>query len=415
VKSLALLVTIGLCRPAFSQPQTSEDSYTRYELLEPASNSFQILYEVSAATPGSTHYYNTLRPGSEHTVAGVTDLATGKTLPWSVVSGLQARESGFTEADVATDYLKVKLAYAVPVGGEYRLLIDKTYKDPSSYFAEGDKITFTRSLSIRRNSVVLPKGYEVVYCNTPSQISLESDGRILASFVNPYPGPVQFTLEARRLTKAIVPQKPPTVNTQEQSGTGRDKSRARLGYSIPERAHQTREIVYFLQQPETHSFRLYHDYTETRVGVDRYLNVVRAGSKASSPSARNLDTGKELKVETLKGEQITARKIDIGEPVTPETEVVVIWFDPVRPGESTRLRIEETYTDPNRYLLSGEEFVWDRAFGRVFNDVVLPDGWFLTHSSIPCTLLSEADGRILLRFVNPRPDEIDVFIKGQRR
>jgi hypothetical protein len=319
------------------------------------------------------------------------------------------------EADAATEYLKVQLARPVPANSEYRLLIDKTYKDPSSYFTEGDKVVFSRSLSIPRNSVVLPRGYEIVHCNTPSQVILESDGRVLVSFLNTSPGPVQFRLEARKLRKAVAAPKPPAETLKEQAGAGRDKSRARVGYVIPERAHQTREIVYFLQQPETHSFRLYHDYTETRAGVDRYLNVVRAGSKASNPSARNLDSGKDLKVETLKGDQITARKIDIGEAVTPETEVVVIWFDPVRQGESVRLRIEETYTDPNRYLLWGEEFVWDRAFGRVFNDVVLPGGWLLTHSSIPCRVSAENDGRIRLRFVNPRPDEIDVFIKGQRR
>jgi hypothetical protein len=415
MRRTALFLVVPLCLPAFGQSQLSEDSYTRYELLDPASNSFRIYYEVSAATPGSAYYYNTLRPGSEHSVTVVTDLATGNRLSWTVVTGKQAREGGFMEADAATEYLKVQLARPVPANSEYRLLIDKTYKDPSSYFTEGDKVVFSRSLSIPRNSVVLPRGYEIVHCNTPSQVILESDGRVLVSFLNTSPGPVQFRLEARKLRKAVAAPKPPAETLKEQAGAGRDKSRARVGYVIPERAHQTREIVYFLQQPETHSFRLYHDYTETRAGVDRYLNVVRAGSKASNPSARNLDSGKDLKVETLKGDQITARKIDIGEAVTPETEVVVIWFDPVRQGESVRLRIEETYTDPTRYLLWGEEFVWDRAFGRVSNDVVLPEGWLLTHSSIPCTVSAEDDGRIRLRFVNPRPDEIDVFIKGQRR
>jgi hypothetical protein len=61
-----------------------------------------------------------------------------------------------------------------------------------------------------------------------------------------------------------------------------------------ERAHQDREIVYFLQQPETHAFRLYHDYTESRPGVDKYFNVVRAGSQVSDPSAYVLDTGEKL-------------------------------------------------------------------------------------------------------------------------
>src|SRR5262249_55480375 len=63
---------------------------------------------------------------------------------------------------------------------------------------------------------------------------------------------------------------------------------------LTERAHQDRDIVYFLQQPETHSFDLYHDYTESREGVDRYLNVVRKGSRASKPRALILDTGENL-------------------------------------------------------------------------------------------------------------------------
>ena len=46
---------------------------------------------------------------------------------------------------------------------------------------------------------------------------------------------------------------------------------------VSERAFQDREIVYFLKSPETHAFSLYHDYTETREGTDRYVNVVRAG------------------------------------------------------------------------------------------------------------------------------------------
>ena len=70
---------------------------------------------------------------------------------------------------------------------------------------------------------------------------------------------------------------------------------------LAERAHQDREIVYFLRDPDTHAFDLYHDYTEAREGVDKYLNVVRKGSTASNPQGRILDTGESLKVETLRG------------------------------------------------------------------------------------------------------------------
>ena len=184
---------------------------------------------------------------------------------------------------------------------------------------------------------------------------------------------------------------------------------------LAERAHQDREIVYFLREPDTHAFDLYHDYTETREGMDRYINVVRQGSTVANPGARILDTGEELKPEILKGEAITAARLDIGEPVRPDSEIVLIRFPPVARGASVRLRISETYTDPARYKVDGGELVWDRSFGRPRNAVVLPAGWMLTASSIPATVTTTEDGRIRLDFVNPRPDEIAVLIKAKKR
>jgi hypothetical protein len=184
---------------------------------------------------------------------------------------------------------------------------------------------------------------------------------------------------------------------------------------LAERAHQDREIVYFLREPDTHAFDLYHDYTETREGMDRYINVVRQGSTVANPGARLLDTGEELKPEILKGEAITAARLEIGEPVRPDSEIVLIRFPPVARGASVRLRISETYTDPARYKMEGDELVWDRSFGRPRNAVVLPAGWMLTASSIPATVSLTEDGRIRLDFVNPRPDEIAVLIKAKKR
>ena len=152
-----------------------------------------------------------------------------------------------------------------------------------------------------------------------------------------------------------------------------------------------------------------------RDGADKYLNVVRRGSTVSKPSARNLDTGEALKVETLKGEAITKAKIDIGEPVVADSEVVVIRFAPVVKGQSIRLRIEETYTDPARYAIVDGQLMWNRSFSRPRNDIVLPPGWRLTTSSIPATVSLTNDGRVRLAYVNPRPDSIDVFVKARRR
>jgi hypothetical protein len=187
---------------------------------------------------------------------------------------------------------------------------------------------------------------------------------------------------------------------------------------LSERAHQDREIVYFLRPPETHAFDLYHDYTESRPGVDRYLNVVRKGSSASAPKAQILDTGEALQVEVVKGSALPKTghgdDTDAAE-VTPDAEVVVIHFTPAPPSGSVRLRITETYTDPKSYRQEGDELVFDRTFGRPRNAVVLPAGWYLTASSIPALISETADGRIRLDFVNPRNDEIAVLIKAKRR
>lgn len=190
---------------------------------------------------------------------------------------------------------------------------------------------------------------------------------------------------------------------------------AALAARFAERAAQTRDIVYFLRQPETHTFDLYHDYTETREGADKYVNVVRAGSTASNPSAFILDTGEPLTTKFLKGEQITRAGLDIGDPVTPETEAVVIPFPAVKKGQSVRLRISETYTDSARYRVEGDELIWDRGFGRPTNTVVLPAGWYLAFSAVPATVSLTDDGRVRLDFVNPRLDEIQVLIVARRR
>jgi len=188
---------------------------------------------------------------------------------------------------------------------------------------------------------------------------------------------------------------------------------------LVERARQDREIVYFLNAPETHSFDLYHDYTEAREGIGKYLNVVRKGSTVSNPSARVLDTGEKLRVETLRGDAITRAGIDVKsevpDGVTSDTEGVVVRFTPVAKGSSVRLRISETYTDAARYGLEGEDLVFDRSLGRPRNAVVLPAGWYLTACSIPAAVSETADGRIRLDFVNPRPDEIDVLLRARRR
>ncbi len=381
--------------------QTEADAYTRYELLAPGSAKFRIVYDVTATTAGATYYFNPIRTGSIATDEHVSDRTTGKPLVFDVVGAAVARAGGVRVSDTTQQYIRVTLARPVPAaGGEARVLIDKTYEDAKSYFTDGTTIVFNRPLGIKRNAIVLPRGYELESCNYPSQILQEPDGRLAISFWNSTPAEAPLVLRAR-----------PVASLATGTGAVRSSVQARLS----ERAVQSREIVYFLQQPETHAFDLYHDYTESRAGTDHYINVVRAGSRVSNPSARNLDTGEPLPLEVLKGAAINSAKLDIGEAVTASTEIVVFRFSPVELGATTRLRMSETYTDSARYRLDGDELVWDRSFGRPANAVVLPAGWVLTNSAIPATLSTLPDGRLRLDFINPRPDDLAALITARRR
>jgi hypothetical protein len=184
---------------------------------------------------------------------------------------------------------------------------------------------------------------------------------------------------------------------------------------LSERAHQDRDIVYFLQEPETHSFALYHDYTESREGTDKYLNVVRSGSKVSNPSGKILDTGDALKVEVMTGAELKSIKIDPGEEkIAPGQQVVVFRFPPLKKGQSIRLRMSETYTAPDSYRLDGDELVFDRTLPRPRNSVVLPRGWYVTALSVPGVVRQTPDGLTRIDFVNGRPDSIAVLLKAKK-
>ena len=183
--------------------QTQADDYTRYELLDPSSASFRIVYEVTATTPGAKHFWNPIRKGSVASNESVSDPTNGKPLNFIEVSGAEAKANGLGNADLDTRYIQIELPRPVPKEGEIRLLIDKTYKDEKSYFTEEKTgfIVFSRSLGIKRNSVVLPAGYEVVSCNYPSQVVAEpgaAGARLRMSFMNIGPDAVSYVVKARR-------------------------------------------------------------------------------------------------------------------------------------------------------------------------------------------------------------------------
>jgi hypothetical protein len=212
VSLLAVVLAMFTAPEAFASPapgqeaskaprQTQADDYTRYELLAPDTAAFRIVYDVTATTPGARFFFNSIRKGSEGSGIAVHDLFSGSALRFEVVGGDQARLGGLPNADVEGQYIKVHLPRLVPDEGEVRLRIEKTYKDPASYFRDGDTIVFSRSLGINRNAIVLPAGYELVACNVPAQVLSEQDGRIVVSFINISPAAAPLRLRARPLAR----------------------------------------------------------------------------------------------------------------------------------------------------------------------------------------------------------------------
>lgn len=404
----------AIAYPTATGAQTETDEYTRYELLAPETASFKIYYEVTATTAGATSFYNLIRKGSEASDESVTDAMTGAPLHFEVVSGTQARQDPLmAQADLETNYIKVTLARPVPPHGQGRLIIVKTYKDPKSYFTDAAGIVFSRPLGIKRDKVVLPPGYEVTGLTVPSQILTEPDGRLSISFLHAGSGDAPLVIHASKTAQtgdAALPHPLASTRSWESPFAG-PSERSRLD----ERAYGDRDIVYFLQAPETHSFSLYHDYTESRAGINSYANVVRTGSQASNPSAYIVDTGEQLKAVTMTGAAMAAAHYNAGETVEPEAQVVVIPFAQIVKDRSIRLRISETYTAPVSYRLDGDELVFDRSFGRPRNAVVLPAGWYVTASSIPSTVSHLPDGRVRLDYWDGAPEPVDVLLKARRR
>lgn len=180
------------------------------------------------------------------------------------------------------------------------------------------------------------------------------------------------------------------------------------------RAEQDREIYYQLLPPETHQFRISHDFNVTRPGQKSVHSFVRAGSIVSDSTVIDLDTGEQLKTSKVTGKEVN--QLGYYPEAAPDDEVVVEAELPhaIKAGESVRVRVIETYTDPKGYTLQNGELVWDRTLGRPRNEVTLPPGWALSEVNVPAIITTTAEG-VTCRFFNPRNDEIHVVLKARRR
>jgi hypothetical protein len=181
------------------------------------------------------------------------------------------------------------------------------------------------------------------------------------------------------------------------------------------RAEQDREIHYWLLDPDSHQFRISHDFKVSKPGQKYVHSFVRKGSVVTKSVVIDLNSGKQLETYNVTGKSVNALGY-YPTPTDPDSVVVQGNLDhALARGESVRIRVIETYTDPVGYRIEAGELVWDRTLGRPYNDVALPPGWTLTSVSVPAIILLDAEGLVVCRFTNPRNDEIHVVVKARRR
>src|SRR5437763_11540286 len=85
----AVFLLLFVCAPLFAA-----DEFTLYDLLPPESHQFAITYDVTQDRQGAELFFNPIRVGAVVSKERVLARATGKELPFEVVSGKVAKESG---------------------------------------------------------------------------------------------------------------------------------------------------------------------------------------------------------------------------------------------------------------------------------------------------------------------------------
>lgn len=351
------------------------DAYTQYELLDdPNSHAFRIIYLPQETRPGATLLINGTRHGSDGGGIEVYDPRTGESLKFEYIGGDEARARKLPGQFVSEDhYIVAQLPRPVPVGGEGRVLIYKTYKDERTYYAEGDQIVWVRALSAMRFGVVLPRGYAFASANIASQVTTMPDGRLKLSLTNPSAGGSPITIRARKTSATF------------EGRADWDKSR--------DKAWDDSKTLYDLDAPETHKFHVEQTYSEMRKGSRVRLSNV----SAFDLKVIDLDTAQPLELQK-KGREVHA-KLQV--PI-------------VNDRQSARLKVSGSLIDPAYDVVNGS-LRFQRTLTGLRNTILLPAGWEVASVSQPCTL-GTYQGRTFVALVNiQQEDAVKVTILARKK
>src|SRR5262249_23307174 len=147
--------------PAHPSGEPVEDEYVRYDLLDPATHSFQLTHDLSLVKAGATTYSDRVTVDTQMRDVSVIDVMTGAPLTFKLAAGR----------------IDITLARPVPKGGQTRLRIVSTRGDGRVYRQLPPDIAFASPTPGRRGAVVLPKNFELIHTTLPMQVIQEPDGR----------------------------------------------------------------------------------------------------------------------------------------------------------------------------------------------------------------------------------------------
>ena len=358
-----------------SSPFDGTDTYTEYELLEPGSAQFRVTYFVTELEEGATLHLNGTRPGSEETDLSAEDVATGAPIGASLVTGAELAAEGAGEGlDPEALFSRMELARPVGAGGEARVRVNKTYRDPLSYWVEDDgSLVFKRSLGIQRNAVVLPLGYALASSSVQAEVMQLPSGQVKLSFIN-YHG---YASDVNVVATPIAEPLPPLPASEACVEAAYDNTEAlydladEVGYRIVADVDITRHSADLTQRPATH-FPFGELDSSNRLRLSALLSRGwLAPATLEALTFRSLDSGERLEVEQ------TAEGSAIG-PLDPQG----------------RLRLSATVTDADNYRTGDVgELVFSREFSAARTTVLLPAGYTLARATVPVRAGTDERGR----------------------
>lgn len=231
--------------------------------------------------------------------------------------------------------------------------------------------------------------------------------------------------EAQRGRGRRTPPPPPTnppratmPGSGSTTGTRLPDNPFEVGIDISrliERDVNAKEVTFDLLQPEQSRYNLFFTYAESRAGISAYARVIRDGSDLLAITAVEVTNQTPLEVELFGMDEMMSLGIVRVADSTVATRIAMVRFPPVPGDQNFGIQIREEITRPGSYKVSGDELTFDCDLERARNRIVLPEGWYLTNSSLPATISTGNDGRVHIHIVNYRPDPLSLRISARRR